>query len=379
MDSAKELCQKILFAGTRLHSESFDKQLVKHLLSELNDQKNLLNKLEKNGLAPLFYSHVNHHGLQLETCLALALKSLVLRHQAVAKARYQALTELSEAFQAEQVLWLALKGAALAPSLYESVDQRPMRDMDILVPKKDLKKVSTIMRSIAYKLPEQQPSKYMRGTHQLPNAEKNINGFKISVEIHHNAISQDANDSLEFEDIESPIETVQWDALSIPVLPKELMLHQLCRHLEALHPEGNLKLINVLDVVGFAEKNQHKLNWQLIHECYPHILNTLQCLNYITPLTQDMTNIVGINSVGIKENSPINGVGEIMLPLTTIFSVQCGFFERLKLLFLPSDWWLHLYYGVQPNCSLLFVKLVRHPLKLSKWLLNRLISRILES
>ena len=35
--------------------------------------------------------------------------------------------------------------------------------------------------------------------------------------------------------------------------------------------------------------------------------------------------------------------------------------ERLQLLFRPSDWWLHLYYGVDPDKSLFWVKLPQWP------------------
>jgi len=372
MDSGQQRHQKLLFASTRLTSEDVDLNIFEPLIKNVQNWQVFLNQLEENALAPLFYSHVNHHSLPIDANVSLALKSLVLRHHSMAQARYQAINELQQAFANASIHWIALKGLALASSLYDHVGQRPMRDMDILVARQDLENVSEIMRSLGYVLPKEQPSKYMRGTHQLPNAEKKINGFTVSIEIHHNAISQDAHDSLVFEDIKREVETIQWDGLSIPTLPKELMLHQLCRHLEALHPGGNLKLINVLDVIGFAESNISKLNWQLISKQHKHILNTLRCLNYISPLSSELKEVVDA-----KSQPCLQGVGEIMLPLSAIFSTNYSLSERLQLLLLPSDWWLHLYYGVKPQRRLLFVKFVRHPLKLSKWLLGRFISRLL--
>lgn len=372
MDSHQALCQNLLFNCTRLNPDGVDVTLLAQLLASIKDWQRVLNKIEVNGLAPLFYAHLEHHSLSLETSASLALKALVLRHQSIAQARYQAIREIDKAFYDASISWVALKGLALASSLYDQVGQRPMRDMDILVSKPDLGRAADIMRSLGYSLPEEQPSKYMRGTHQLPNAEKKINGFNISVEIHHNAIGQDAHDSLGFDDVITPIETVAWDEISIPVLSKEQLLHQLCRHLEALHPGGNLKLINVIDVVGFCEKNIADLNWQFIESHYPHILSTLACLHYIMPLSEDLKNIASIQSTPL-----LTGVGKIMQPLTTIFSAKYTFSEKLRLLLSPSDWWLHLYYGVKPSHRLSFVKLVRHPLTIFRWLLGRLLSRLM--
>jgi hypothetical protein len=47
------------------------------------------------------------------------------------------------------------------------------------------------------------------------------------------------------------------------------------------------------------------------------------------------------------------------------------------LLFSPSDWWLHLYYNVDPSNSLLIVKTIRHPATILAWLGQRLSSRLL--
>jgi hypothetical protein len=38
----------------------------------------------------------------------------------------------------------------------------------------------------------------------------------------------------------------------------------------------------------------------------------------------------------------------------------------------PGPWWLHGYYGVPPERSLLLCRTVRHPLTLARWLGRRL-------
>ena len=63
------------------------------------------------------------------------------------------------------------------PHIYKVAELRPMRDMDILMPVEQLQKAASVMRELGYNLPTEQPSKFMRDMHQLPNASKKVNGF----------------------------------------------------------------------------------------------------------------------------------------------------------------------------------------------------------
>jgi len=70
----------------------------------------------------------------------------------------------------------------------------------------------------------------------------------------------------------------------------------------------------------------------------------------------------------------ITGVGEIMGSMRSALVEKKPFRERLRLLFQPSDWWLHLYYNVDPNKSLFWAKFVKHPLRILNWLSRRIYS-----
>lgn len=366
------LYRDILFSITRFQLLGDDIQSARAALSQVVDWQKFIGELELNGLAVLFYRHAQANDLSVPDEAMRSLRALVMRHTAISKARYQAMSDLDVAFAEAEIPWLALKGLALAPTLFNEVADRPMRDVDLLVPHDLLDRSGDVMRELGYHLPKEQPSKYMRGTHQLPNAELMQNGFKISVEVHHNAIGQDAVGSLEFSDIHQAAEIVQWDELTLRTLPKEIMLHQLCRHLAGFHPGGNMKLVNVLDVVGFAERNHADLDWSAIRQQYPHVLTTLRCVHAITPLSDALTETVG-GKVGYDGDH----LGVIMHPLSWIFSSRHSWRQRGRLLFNPSDWWLHMYYSIDPDKSLLWIKCVKHPLKIGSWLLNRLLSRLL--
>jgi hypothetical protein len=247
-----------------------------------------------------------------------------------------------------------------------------MRDIDVLVPLGMQIQAGAILKELGFSLPDEQPSKFMRDSHQLPNATKKVNGFTISVEIHHDALSRDVPGHLFFSDIQSQLQEIRWRDLGLSVPSHEHMLHQVCRHLAGLHPGAVLKMINVLDVVLYAEKYQDEINWRQMQSRYSHVVNTLKCLHQIVPLSKKLR-----TRVGPVSDTPVAGVGETMQPLTRIIGANTSLGRKLKMLLLPPDWWMHLYYNVSPEKSLAVTKILTHPVTVAYWLAKRFASRLL--
>jgi len=376
MTDKRQPNKAILFASATLDSTRLNAEEMQGLLNQIEDWEQFFQQLELDGLAPLFFRHCQELGLQLPDQTKLTLKGLVLRHKGIANARYQALEEFSTAMSDLGIDWYALKGLALAKLLYEDESIRPMRDFDILVPKERLKDVGQLFKELGYYLPDEQPSRFMRDSHQLPNAEKKINGFTISVEIHHTAIGRDSIEKqpLEYDDVKHPV-SFHWRDVEIKTLNNIDMLHQVSRHLEAVHPGGQLKLINVLDVTGYAEKYREQIDWSVVESKHPHILNTLACLHMISPLSDELQEILVIKKK-LPITKSVNNVAEIMQPIKSILTAKKHFTTKLKQLFFPPDWWLHLYYSISPNSSLFAAKGVIHPFSLFKWAISRCYSYI---
>ena len=354
-------------------SEQQAKNLVPEL-SVLQDWAGFLRQAELYAISGLILKHVRQHDLPIPSGSLLALKALGLRHRAAAGARYLLMQDLCAAFATNDIPFIALKGFALAPVIYPEVGLRPMRDIDILVPRHKEQLAATTLRQIGFDLPEEQPTKFMRDSHQLPNATKKVKGFIISVEIHHDALSRDVPDSLFYEQVFSLTQIVKWRELEFDMLGHEQMLHQVTRHLEGLHPGAVLKLINVMDVVLYSEQFIDEIDWRLIKNKYSHVINALKCLHLIHPLSEKLQTTINGKQLAQSE---LSGVGSIMQPLSQIFSKRRSYSEQFSLLFAPSDWWLHLYYNVDPDRSLWWVKFLRHPFTIIIWLGKRLFSRIL--
>lgn len=341
-------------------------ELIAGFLNKVTDWHGLLNEVELNGLAPLFYQHVKNANLAVPNEPLIALRALNLRHSAAAKARYKAYVQLQAAFAQEDIMLIALKGLALAPMIYKEDNLRPMRDIDLLLAPQSLTQAEQIMRECGYDLPSEQPTRYMRDAHQLPDATKQVDGFSISVEIHHDAIGRDITECLRFADVQNELQMVSWQEHTLVTLNHELMLHQLCRHLQGLHPGDRIKLINVLDIVAYAERFHDQIDWLRLASEYSHVLNTLKCLHLIHPLPQVLQcKVPSVSDVDLA------GVGEPMVAMRRIITSKQSILNKLNSMLCPSEWWLHLYYNVDPAHTLFWVKTLGHPLSLLKWLMRR--------
>lgn len=331
-------------------------EYARQCLHEEDDWSAWLNNVEANGLSGVVNAHLADLELTVPGNIKLSLRALNIRHKAAAHARIEALRLIADSFERASVDYVALKGVALLPRLYKQAEMRPMRDMDLLVPIAQQQVAGDCLREVGFDLPHEQPSKFMRYVHQLPNATLNINGFTCSVEVHNNAFSSDVGGKLRYPVSAAQRQTLNWHGLAFGSLDDITMLHQVCRHLEGLHPGGVLKLINVMDVIGLASDVERNADWAKVSNMYPHVLVTLKCLHLITPLPENLA-----KRLPMPDDLSIDGVGQIMESLTEVLTGQRKLTQRLTMLFSPSDWWLHLHYNVDPEHSILWVKIVRHP------------------
>ena len=337
-----------------------------------NDWQAWLDNVELHGVSGLANKHIDEHDLPIPTALRMQLKALKIRHTAAAAARYKVLRQIDQVFGEHGISYLALKGAALAPHVYKHEYLRPMRDMDLLIPLQQLTQSGKVLRSIGFDMPDEQPSKFMRDMHQLPNATKEVDGLLCSVELHKDGISREVVGHYYYPSNPELLQTINWHELEFKALDDVHMLHQVSRHLEGLHPQALQKLINVVDVIVLAQMVHQTGQWPRLEREFPHVINTLCCLHLLTPLPEDLQAVV----TNLPQTRP-QGIGIIMSSLRSGLLHQKGIVEKLKPILSPSDWWLHLYYNTHPDKSLLWVKLVRHPLRICNWLSRRLYSRIL--
>ncbi len=95
---------------------------------------------------------------------------------------YHRLARFADSMQAAGVRFIVLKGAALAPLLYESVDRRPMVDVDVLIRLSDWPRVKEALTADGYRIPGEQEAAYWLGNYfnmTLASPGKPISSFDL--------------------------------------------------------------------------------------------------------------------------------------------------------------------------------------------------------
>lgn len=73
---------------------------------------------------------------------------------------YDRLGRFADVMDAAGIPFITLKGSTLAPLLYDSVDLRPMVDVDVLIRRRDWPRVRETLEAAGYRLPDQKAIEY---------------------------------------------------------------------------------------------------------------------------------------------------------------------------------------------------------------------------
>ena len=131
MSKYRLLLQKL----TALDLSSSAVKEISSMLATVSDWDVFLADAELHGLSAIILKHANDYSLEFPETIKLSLRALLLRHNAHADARYKVAAQLLDHLQAAGCPVLFLKGLALSPLVYPGDGLRPMRDIDILVPR----------------------------------------------------------------------------------------------------------------------------------------------------------------------------------------------------------------------------------------------------
>jgi len=336
---------------------------LKQSFAQLTDWQALTEQAEIHGLSVMLGRLIAAGEIDAPRILDLQLKALTIRHQKVREARKIVLAEVIQLFEREHIGFVFLKGAALAQLIYDPPWLRPMRDIDILVLAEDAARAQTLLREIGF---ENEDSKagYMFEHHHLPNSIRIQDGFTISLEVHHDALSGDVDASITLDNLQSPLQAFEYAGETAYAFGHADMLKHLCFH--TFEPAEIIKLGSMVDMVRYAGFYADDINWQQLQATQPYICNTLRCIHTLIPLPQNLH--AHLAPLPGAQWQP-DGLGHGFMPLSQIATLSLK--PRLNALLRPSEWWMHIFYSIPPGNSLLFTSLISHPYTVLKWLLRR--------
>lgn len=169
---------------------------------------------------------------------------------------YRQIVTLFSVFNNENIPVILLKGAHLAELVYTNNALRQMGDVDILVRKPDLSRVSELMAGQGYRPARQDQDRPLDVCHLPPFTKTD----SIPVEIHFNIVDQPFSQKFDVKDLweRSRKELIQGvDVLTLS--PEDLFLH-LCIHASVRHGFDN-GIEPLVDTCCVLERYQEEIDW----------------------------------------------------------------------------------------------------------------------
>jgi hypothetical protein len=332
----------------------------------------LAHEAEHHGVAPLIEPMIaalsRHAPEAIDEDSRLTFMALAARHRRAAVAREACIDRLLSAFSAADIPVLLLKGAALAHLIYGTPALRPMADVDVLIDPADTDRAIAIARDLGYRFASRHGSRFEGAMHHLPEATTEASGFRIVLEIHVDTMSPNQASSLTFAKLAARPQRVRRGAGPEGMaLGHTDMLRHLCHH--AFEPARRVRLIHLYDLWVYQAVFRDEIDWQELAERFPDVVVALQLVSYVFPGSADGTSRAVAGPV-------LTSAGLGMVPLAEIAAADTGVLAKLGDMFNPPAWWLHGFYAVPPEGSLLMCRTVRHPATVARWLAKRLLAGI---
>ncbi len=345
METSTRLPYRLLALCARAECDAALHREIAQAAAEITDWSPVPALAEAHGIAPLVYRHLVNAAVALSSPIKRELQGLSVRHRLANQLRTRVLIDILAKYQTAGIRVMVLKGAALSHLLYPEPGLRPMRDLDLLVSPADLLRAQRTLTELGFDAPLTVAGQNPDHRH-LTCATRQVEGFLVGVEVHHNLFERGASPILMgIGELTSAPLSFSLDGMTAQTLGYEDTIWYLCQHLvESTNVFSSVGLIWVADVVSFAERYVAQIDWGRVKHEYPLVPNTLSLLHFLTPLSDAL-----ITRAGIELGRAPRGMWDDFRksPRTPPEAMTGESYARtLRDAFFPSEWWLRLYFGI---------------------------------
>ena len=358
-----------LCARAQGHAAQYE-QLRQRAL-KLSSWDGLPAQAQAHGLEPLLYAHLKAAHIAAPPHIRQQLRTRAMQHAHANHVRLKALSEILATFQSAGIRALVLKGAALAYLVYPHLGWRVMRDLDILVSRSEVQRTQAMLAEMGFDAP---PSDDKLPAKHLPVAQREVEGMRISVEIHHNLYVK-GKPATELEALYPAAIPFIIEGVTAYTLSYEDTLAHVYRHMLEGAIFKPIRLIWVADLVSLAERFAVEIDWSRVAPC---ARNALALFHRLTPLSEELLRAASIDTSG-----PPGHMGDHLgwdfqgWPRSSLAAQrEKGYLGICRDTFYPPEWWLRLYYGLGSGLALWWGRLVRHPLHILGWASDYLVGRV---
>ncbi len=296
-------------------------------------------------MTPLLYKHLRDANAQVPREILRSLALLFRHHQNSAIVRLRVIEDILSILQNAAIPVILIKGIALCKTLYPDPALRPMRDIDILVAEDDAEKAQQLLLESGFTL---SGSEVPDGHYHLPPIECKADDITICIEIHRGLYPDFTPHypGVDFAKLLETSRTIRIGKTTAQIFNHEEMLHYLYQHgLRAPITYEPYKLITIADLIAYVEKYGSEINWHHLEKRYPKVLIAISMLSHVTPWDQEkIPQQVVKTSPAKRKLSPTPFTGWPQQPLSTLRR-STSLWKICQNTFLPSRWWVNIYYG----------------------------------
>lgn len=349
---ASERTFRCLSLCARPPSSALEPPALSAALEALPSWNDLLDNAEYHGLEALLAAHIRKAGIQIPPTADDRLRARCVQNAHAFAVRTRIVSEILSALDQARVPLLVLKGAALAHLVYSNPLLRPMRDVDVLVPRQETRRASHVLHRLGFS-----PGGQVVGPshHHLQGMSRTIDGVTITMELHTELLAPTPLvEPLRYEDLCRASQTFDWGGLRHQTLGREDMLWHVYAHAFVINVFcRGIRLISVADLIHATEAWLDTLDWDDMGRRYRRLVRALPLVHHLTPWSRRVRAGLPYG----KPGTPV-AVRPIVVP-----SEWWGALHRDVLW--PPEWWLGMRYGVQDPFDWMWYRLIGHPVRLA--------------
>ena len=328
----------------------------------LSSWEGLAQGAENHGLEPLVLTHFRDASLAMPAHIGDRLRARWMQHAHAYAVRTRVVSEVAHAFEGASIPFLLLKGAALAHLVYETPLLRPMRDVDVLVRKRDARRACVVLQGCGFspKGPAVAP-----GYHHLQGMSTTVDGATVTIELHHELLR--ATPFLKpvcYEDVRNNAQPFEWAGMRVHTVGAEDMLWHLYAHafaVNVLRPE--IRLISVADLVNATETWADGLDWGRLQRQYGRLFRALALLHHLTPWSPTVLERLGRTASGTRVHAH-RAISKPPAGIRPIASSVAWTGALKRDVLWPPEWWFRVRYGIDAPGCWLWYRFAGHPARL---------------
>ncbi len=314
----------------------------------INSWEELPYMAEQHGMTPLVYYHLRDAGIEIPTDVNRTLKGAYLTHRHANRERMVALKEIATVYRHAGIKMLALKGAALANTIYPDIALRCMCDLDLLVANDEADTARSALQTVGFDIHETATIQPKAFSHHFPPATRDRNGVSVVVELHHHlyAISK-LVPSVTLDKLLPDAISFDLDQTIVDTLgPEQMLWHSYIHAVGKLQLVEQFRLIHVADLIGLVETYADQIDWQRLEKLSPQTYHAIMMLHLFSPWSD-----AAKKSLPFDTESSFNFKNFPHLPSAMGVSSRdrnAWIPHFFKDMILSPDWWVCFFQGNHP-------------------------------